>query len=110
MDYELKVNPFFFLQLLGEPGTGGSSTPSMVGAVKKWQKADPQKSLETWRKLTEANSALETQLSTLSKLAEQHWDEYESLIKSCSILKSEKVFLGLNFSQKHEFFYDKNLN
>nr|WNI02920.1 phosphomevalonate kinase [Prunus conradinae] len=76
--------------LLGEPGTGGSSTPSMVGAVKKWQKADPQKSLETWRKLSEANSALETQLSTLSKLAEQHWDEYESLIKSCSILKSEK--------------------
>ncbi|KAK6117011.1 hypothetical protein DH2020_049255 [Rehmannia glutinosa] len=28
------------LQLLGEPGTGGSSTPSMVGAVKKWQKSD----------------------------------------------------------------------
>ncbi|BBH09506.1 GHMP kinase family protein, partial [Prunus dulcis] len=77
-------------KVLGEPGTGGSSTPSMVGAVKKWQKADPQKSLETWRKLSEANSALETQLSTLSKLAEQHWDEYESLIKSCSILKSEK--------------------
>ncbi|THG18381.1 hypothetical protein TEA_015456 [Camellia sinensis var. sinensis] len=34
----------------GEPGTGGSSTISMVGAVKKWQKSEPQKALETWRK------------------------------------------------------------
>ena len=43
---------------LGEPGTGGSTKPSMVGAVKKWQKADPEKSQETWRKLSEANSEL----------------------------------------------------
>ncbi|KAB2612509.1 phosphomevalonate kinase-like [Pyrus ussuriensis x Pyrus communis] len=76
--------------LLGEPGTGGSSTPSMVGAVKKWQKSDPQKSLETWKKLSEANLSLEMQLNTLSKLAEEHWEEYKNLINSCSILKSEK--------------------
>nr|AOV62771.1 phosphomevalonate kinase [Morus alba] len=76
--------------LLGEPGAGGSSTPSMVGAVKKWQKADPQKAQETWRKLSEENLALETQLNTLSKLAEKHWDEYNSLINSCSMLKPEK--------------------
>ncbi|XP_062103117.1 phosphomevalonate kinase, peroxisomal-like [Humulus lupulus] len=31
-----------------QPGTGGSSTPSMVGAVKKWQKSNPKKSQETW--------------------------------------------------------------
>ncbi|GMN40835.1 hypothetical protein TIFTF001_010063 [Ficus carica] len=76
--------------LLGEPGAGGSSTPSMVGAVKKWQKSDPEKSKETWTKLSEANSALETQLNTLSKLAEKHWDEYKSLINSFSMLKPEK--------------------
>lgn len=80
------------LQLLGEPGTGGSSTPSMVGAVKKWQKADPQKSLDTWKTLSEANSELEKQLSTLSKLAEKQWDEYKSTINCCSLLKPEKVF------------------
>lgn len=80
-----------FSQLLGEPGAGGSSTPSMVGAVKKWQKADFQKAQETWRKLSEENLALETQLNTLSKLAEKHWDEYNSLINSCSMLKPEKV-------------------
>lgn len=76
--------------LLGEPGTGGSSTPSMVGAVKKWQKSDPQKSQETWKKLSESNSALETQLNMLSKLAEEHWNAYKQVIESCSKLKSEK--------------------
>nr|CAN70293.1 hypothetical protein VITISV_005973 [Vitis vinifera] len=76
--------------LLGEPGAGGSSTPSMVGAVKKWQKSDPEKSLETWRKLSAANSALETQFKILSKLAEENWDAYKCVINSCSIHRSEK--------------------
>nr|BAF98284.1 5-phosphomevelonate kinase [Hevea brasiliensis] len=76
--------------LLGEPGTGGSSTPSMVGALKKWQKSDTQKSQETWRKLSEANSALETQFNILSKLAEEHWDAYKCVIDSCSTKNSEK--------------------
>ncbi|TXG54226.1 hypothetical protein EZV62_019482 [Acer yangbiense] len=76
--------------LLGEPGIGGSSTPSMVGAVKKWQKSDPQKSQETWRKLSESNSALEAQFHMLSKLAEEHWNAYKCIIESCSKLKSDK--------------------
>ncbi|KAL5552263.1 hypothetical protein UlMin_002439 [Ulmus minor] len=76
--------------ILGEPGSGGSSTPSMVGAVKKWQKTDPEKSSDTWRKLSETNSVLEIQLNTLSKLAQEHWDDYKSLINSCSVLKPEK--------------------
>ena len=81
--------------MLGEPGAGGSSTPSMVGAVKKWQKSDPEKSLETWRKLSEANLALETQFNILSKLAEENWDAYESVIISCSMHRSEKVIYDL---------------
>ena len=52
----------------------------MVGAVKKWQKSDPQKSQETWRKLSESNSALEAQFHMLSKLAEEHWNAYKSII------------------------------
>ncbi|KDP21278.1 hypothetical protein JCGZ_21749 [Jatropha curcas] len=76
--------------LLGEPGSGGSSTPSMVGAVKKWQKSDPQKAQETWRKLSESNLALETQFNILSKLAEEHWDAYKCVIDSCSLQKAEK--------------------
>ncbi|KAL7164760.1 hypothetical protein ACSBR2_040629 [Camellia fascicularis] len=76
--------------LLGEPGAGGSSTVSMVGAVKKWQKSEPQKALETWRKLSEANSALEIQLNMLSTMAKEHWDSYKSTIDNCSMHRSEK--------------------
>ncbi|KAF5477841.1 hypothetical protein F2P56_004454 [Juglans regia] len=76
--------------VLGEPGTGGSSTPSMVGAVKRWQKSDPEKSLDTWRKLSEANFSLEVQLNSLSKLAEEHWDAYKSVINDCSGLRPDK--------------------
>lgn len=80
-------------QLLGEPGSGGSSTPSMVGAVKKWQKSDPQNSLETWKKLSEANSALEMHLKTLSKLAEINIDDYKRTIIKCSTVTSENVLI-----------------
>ncbi|KAG5031520.1 hypothetical protein JHK85_015502 [Glycine max] len=86
---EFSLPPLMTL-LLGEPGTGGSSTPSMVGAVKKWQKSDPQKSLDTWRRLSEANSALEMQLNLLSKLAKEQWNAYKSVIDSCSMLRSDK--------------------
>ncbi|XP_043692329.1 phosphomevalonate kinase, peroxisomal-like isoform X2 [Telopea speciosissima] len=73
--------------LLGEPGTGGSSTPSMVGAVKKWQISEPQKSQDTWRRLAEGNSELELQLNILSKLAEEQWDTYKYVINKCSTHK-----------------------
>lgn len=86
---EFSLPPLMTL-LLGEPGTGGSSTPSMVGAVKKWQKADPQKSLDTWKRLSEANSALEMQLKLLSKLAKEQWNAYKSVIYCCSMLRSDK--------------------
>lgn len=65
----------------------------MVGAVKKWQKSDPQNSLETWKKLSEANSTLEIHLDTLSKLAEINFDDYKSAIIKCSRLTSEKVHI-----------------
>lgn len=76
--------------LLGEPGTGGSSTPSMVGAVKRWQKSDPAKAQETWRKLSEANSKLEIQFNILSKLAEENWNAYKCVLDICSKQRSEK--------------------
>jgi len=63
----------------------------MVGAVKKWQKSDPEKSKETWDKLSEANSALESHFNLLSKLAAENWDSYKTVIDSCSMYKSEKV-------------------
>ncbi|GJX91711.1 DNA-directed RNA polymerase I subunit 2, partial [Tanacetum coccineum] len=47
--YELRDD---YQKILGEPGSGGSSTLSMVGAVNKWQKSDPQNSKDTWNKST----------------------------------------------------------
>lgn len=76
--------------LLGEPGSGGSSTPSMVGAVKRWQKSEPEKSLHTFTKLSEANSMLEEQLNKLKKLAEKERMAYDSIIDRCCQHKSEK--------------------
>jgi len=72
--------------LLGEPGTGGTSTPSMVGSVKRWQKSDPEKSKDTWSKLGIANTVLENQLRILKKLSEEHQEAYESVVRSCSRL------------------------
>ena len=77
--------------MLGEPGSGGSSTPSMVGAVKRWQKSEPEKSHYIWTKLSETNSLLEKHLNKLNKLAEEQVEAYERVIDRCSIYKSEKV-------------------
>ncbi|KAI7752536.1 hypothetical protein M8C21_015887 [Ambrosia artemisiifolia] len=76
--------------VLGEPGTGGSSTPSMVGAVKNWQKSDPQNSSDTWKRLLEANTTLEARLTKLSKLALDHWEIYQSVIYGCSMYQPDK--------------------
>lgn len=65
----------------------------MVGAVKKWHKSDPERSRDTWSKLSNANSALENQLNLLRKLAAEHADAYQCVIDSCSIRKSEEVTL-----------------
>lgn len=82
---------FPFKQLLGEPGSGGSSTPSMVGSVKQWQRSDPQESMETCKRLGEANRQLEMQLRMLHKLAEE-WETYKFVIQNCSSLPCEQVF------------------
>ena len=65
----------------------------MVGSVKQWQKSDPEKSKDTWSKLGMANSLLEKQLRNLNKLAEDHWEVYESVVRSCSQLTFMKVTL-----------------
>lgn len=76
--------------LLGEPGSGGSSTPSMVGSVKQWQKSDPKNSLETWRRLADANAKLEAQLNLLNKYAREQWVIYKHIMRTCSSSAHEK--------------------
>nr|GMD12926.1 phosphomevalonate kinase-like [Ipomoea batatas] len=74
----------------------------MVGAVKKWQKADPQNSLQTWRNLLEGNSSLEMHLNALCKLAESNYTAYECVINSCSTLPSGKWMEAANEPHQRE--------
>lgn len=76
----------------------------MVGAVKNWQKSDPQKSLDTWRQLSEANTTLEAQLNLLSKLAEEHWETYKGVVYYCSMYQPEKVVYKLLLKIESLFF------
>ncbi|THG17766.1 hypothetical protein TEA_018618 [Camellia sinensis var. sinensis] len=64
------------------------------GCYQEVEKFKPQKALETWRKLSEANSALEIQLNMLSTMAKKHWDSYKSTIDNYSMHRPEKVVSG----------------
>ncbi|XP_020582926.1 phosphomevalonate kinase, peroxisomal [Phalaenopsis equestris] len=70
--------------LLGEHGSGGSSTPSMVGSVKQWKNSDPKNSLETWTRLANANAKLEALLNSLNKYAREQWAIYKHIMETCS--------------------------
>ncbi|CAN6486614.1 unnamed protein product [Victoria cruziana] len=88
--------------ILGEPGTGGSSTPSMVGAVNKWKRSNQQSSLELWKRLAEANSRLEAQLKNLKKFAEEQWEAYNIVLSRCSLCASDKWMVQAANSSQEE--------
>ncbi|KAK9070154.1 hypothetical protein SSX86_010554 [Deinandra increscens subsp. villosa] len=68
-----------------------SNFKEVMRKVNKRVYVDPQKSLDTWKGLSEANARLEAQFKLLSNLAEEYWDIYRSIIYSCSMYQSEKV-------------------
>ncbi|KAH7277850.1 hypothetical protein KP509_38G011400 [Ceratopteris richardii] len=72
------------LQLIvGEPGFGGSHTPSMVGAIQRWRKSDPVKAEALWSELGHCNTEVEKWLSVLKKLAKDNAHEYETTLQAC---------------------------
>uniref|UniRef100_A0A0D6QV26 phosphomevalonate kinase n=1 Tax=Araucaria cunninghamii TaxID=56994 RepID=A0A0D6QV26_ARACU len=86
---EYALPPFMAL-LVGEPGYGGSCTPSMVGAVQSWRKRDPQNSQVIWKKLAEANAAVERELLLLKHMAQEQEKNYRNVVENCSKLLAEK--------------------
>lgn len=68
--------------VVGEPGFGGSHTPSMVGAVRTWRKAQPENAHLLWSKLGQANADVERGLLQLKEIAEDHKDEYKMAMES----------------------------
>lgn len=77
-------------QVVGEPGFGGSHTPSMVGAVQAWRKQDPEKAKPVWDALAEANYGVEKGLLHLKEAASAR-DAYDSVLQACSTCSFDKV-------------------
>lgn len=79
------------LQLIvGEPGFGGSHTPSMVGAIQRWRKTHPQKAEALWSELGQCNMDVERGLSSLKMLAKDHLHEYGNAIEACDDSTAEQ--------------------
>ncbi|CAI5468393.1 unnamed protein product [Closterium sp. Yama58-4] len=68
------------LLVLGEPGTGGTATPSMLSAVMKWRRQSPGEAEPIWDGLKEANAAVAAALSHLSLLARTHPDSFSTTL------------------------------
>lgn len=77
--------------MIGEPGAGGSSTPSMVGAVQRWRKEKAAAAQPVWEALAEANSQVEEGLSQLAKCAATDRVAYERTLEECSGRPSHEV-------------------
>lgn len=75
--------------VVGEPGFGGSHTPSMVGAVQAWRKQDPEKAKPVWDALAEANYGVEKGLLHLKEAALAR-DAYDSVLQACSTCSFDK--------------------
>ncbi|KAJ7521691.1 hypothetical protein O6H91_19G063900 [Diphasiastrum complanatum] len=84
-DYSLPSSLFL---ILGEPGFGGSHTPSMVGAVQKWRKKEAESADIIWKKLSFANIGVEEGFRDLKDLSLKHKDDYEDVLEDC---RSEAV-------------------
>ncbi|CAI6009120.1 unnamed protein product [Closterium sp. NIES-65] len=68
------------MMVLGEPGTGGTATPSMLSAVMKWRRQSPGEAEPIWEGLKEANAAVSAALSHLSLLARTHPDAFSTTL------------------------------
>ncbi|KAG6550181.1 hypothetical protein Mapa_008139 [Marchantia paleacea] len=72
--------------IIGEPGYGGSHTPSLVGAVMKWRKANLPGRDEIWNGLAKANLRVEAGLKLLNTLAQSVGKTYSTVLDLCSTL------------------------
>ena len=70
--------------MVGEPGRGGTSTPSMVGAVQRWRKQNEGEAGSLWREVAEANREVEESLAKLSNLASESRARYEEVLERCA--------------------------
>ncbi|ORZ01481.1 ribosomal protein S5 domain 2-type protein [Syncephalastrum racemosum] len=78
-----------FELLLGDVDAG-SHTPTLVGKVLSWRKANPEESGKLWDALGEANNNVERYFRELSKIASDDPAGYEQAINTCKTLAPGK--------------------
>ena len=87
--------------MVGEPGRGGTSTPSMVGAVNRWRKQSEGEANALWTELAEANRKVEEILTKLSKLACESRTRYDKVLEMCIHETSSQVSLPRHTHDSH---------
>eukprot|EP00899_Mesostigma_viride_P007810 jgi/Mesvir1/1702/Mv21161-RA.1 len=71
--------------MVGEPGTGGTSTPSMVGGIQAWRRKEPAAASELWASLAQANADVEAGLRSLDETRGALGDAaYDDAMEACA--------------------------
>ncbi|ORY62731.1 Phosphomevalonate kinase [Leucosporidium creatinivorum] len=68
----------------------GSNTPSMVGKVLAWKKAQPEEAKQVWDSLKQSNSDLAESFRVLSTRASEDADAYEKEVQKLSATTSDE--------------------
>ncbi|KAF5102630.1 hypothetical protein D0Z00_000340 [Geotrichum galactomycetum] len=83
-DWGLRTDPIGlpagFSLLMGDI-SGGSETPKMVSTVLQWRKENPERSLEVWTDLNNANMELVSLLDNFTKLYESSPELYNAMVE-----------------------------
>ncbi|TFK75434.1 phosphomevalonate kinase [Pluteus cervinus] len=88
--WDYKVEPFKLpplTRIMLADVNAGSDTPSLVGKVLSWRKANKETSDKLWETLHQHNRSLATNLQLLTRLSEQDPENYASAVKYLASLQ-----------------------
>ncbi|GAA5825099.1 hypothetical protein JCM11251_006098 [Rhodosporidiobolus azoricus] len=68
----------------------GSNTPSMVGKVNAWKKAQPEEADRVWRELGEVNERFRELFAKLTEAREKHEEDYVKEVERLSKLPAQE--------------------
>ncbi|KAG2206315.1 hypothetical protein INT47_007329, partial [Mucor saturninus] len=89
-EWDNEVAPFTLppgLDLMLADIDAGSHTPTLVGKVLAWKKANPDEANALWNELGKYNSLVEQHFRQLTSLYHDDGEEYNTTIQTCAQLK-----------------------